>query len=385
MFHSADAKEIKSGKVTDAYFPRTLEVLKAHHIDKLVKAEFAAKSLPHSWPWGILAGIEECAELLTGLKVSVRSMKEGALFKPYQPVMEIEGPYSSFGRYETALLGFLCQATGVATKAARCKKAAGDRLVISFGGRRVHPAVAPVVERSAFIGGFDGVAILKSAEIIGSEAIGTMPHALIILAGDTVDATRAFNTVLGSTIKTIALIDTFHDEKFEAIRVAESLGKKLYGVRLDTPASRRGDFLRILEEVRWELDMRGYKHVKLFVSGGLDEEDITTLNPLVDGYGFGTSVSSARVVDFSMDIVEVAGKPIAKRGKASGSKRVLRCRRCNGDRVVPSTEKPKRCVCGGTYDDLLSPLIDKGKLKVKLPSPQKIRDAVIETVAHVAL
>jgi nicotinate phosphoribosyltransferase len=249
----------------------------------------------------------------------------------------------------------------------------------------VHPAVAPVVERSAFIGGFDGVAILKSAEIIGSEAMGTMPHALIILAGDTVDATRAFNTVLGSTIKTIALIDTFHDEKFEAIRVAESLGKKLYGVRLDTPASRRGDFLRILEEVRWELDMRGYKHVKLFVSGGLDEEDITTLNPLVDGYGFGTSVSSARVVDFSMDIVEVAGKPIAKRGKASGSKRVLRCRRCNGDRVVPSTEKPKRCECGGTYDDLLSPLIDKGKLKVKLPSPQKIRDAVIETVAHVAL
>ena len=360
-------------------------MLKAHHIDKRVKAEFAAKSLPHGWPWGILAGIEECVELLTGLKVSVRSMKEGTLFKPYQPVMEIEGPYSSFGRYETALLGFLCQATGVATKAARCKKAAGDRVVISFGGRRVHPAVAPVVERSAFIGGFDGVAILKSAEIIGSEALGTMPHALILLVGDTVDATRAFSTVLGSRVKTIALIDTFHDEKFEAIRVAESLGKKLYGVRLDTPKSRRGDFFRILEEVRWELDLRGHKHVKLFVSGGLDEEDIAPLNSLVDGYGLGTSVSNAPVVDFSMDIVEIDGKPIAKRGKASGSKRVLRCPRCNGDRVVPSTEKSKRCVCGGTYDDLLVPLIDKGKLKVKLPSPRKIRDAVIETVAHVAL
>lgn len=385
MFHSADEKEIKGGKVTDAYFPRTLEVLKAYHFDKRVRAEFAAKSLPHGWPWGILAGIEECAELLTGLKVSVRSMKEGTLFKPYQPVMEIEGPYSTFGIYETALLGFLCQATGVATKAARCKKAAGDRVVISFGGRRVHPAVASVVERSAFIGGFDGVAIVKSAEIIGSEALGTMPHSLIILAGDTVDAARAFSAVMGSTIKTIALIDTFHDEKFEAVRVAESLGQQLYGLRLDTPASRRGDFLRILEEVRWELDMRGHKHVKLFVSGGLDEEDITTLNPLVDGYGLGTSVSSARAVDFSMDIVEVAGKPIAKRGKASGSKRVLRCRRCNGDRVVPSTEKPKRCVCGGSYANLLSPLIDKGKLKEKLPSPQKIRDAVIETVAQVAL
>jgi len=206
------------------------------------------------------------------------------LFKPYQPVMEIEGPYSAFGIYETTLLGFLCQATGVATKAARCKKAAGDRVVISFGGRRVHPAVAPVIERSSFIGGFDGVAILKSAEIIGIEAMGTMPHALIILVGDTVDATRAFSTVLGSRVKTIALIDTFHDEKFEAIRVAESLGKKLYGVRLDTPKSRRGDFFRILEEVRWELDLRGHKHVKLFVSGGLEEEDIAPLNALVDGY-----------------------------------------------------------------------------------------------------
>jgi nicotinate phosphoribosyltransferase len=212
-----------------------------------------------------------------------------------------------------------------------------------------------------------------------------MPHALIILIGDTVDATKAFTTVLGSTIKTIALIDTFHDEKFEAIRVAESLGKKLYGVRLDTPGSRRGDFLRILEEVRWELDLRGYKQVKLFVSGGLDEEDIATLNPLVDGYGIGTSVSNARVVDFSMDIVEVAGKPLAKRGKASGSKRVLRCSRCTEDRVIPCTEKLKRCVCGGMYRDLLSPLIDKGKLKEKLPSPQKIRDYVIGTVAHVAL
>jgi len=277
MFHSADTKEIKAGKVTDVYFTRTLEILKAKGIDKWVKAEFVAKGLPDDWSWGVLAGIEECVELLGGLKVSVRSMKEGSIFKPYQPVMEIEGKYCDFGRYETSLLGFLCQASGVATKAARCKKAAGDRFMISFGGRRVHPAVAPVIERSSFIGGFDGVAILKSAEIIGEEAMGTMPHALIIIMGDTVEATRAFNKVLGRKAKTVSLIDTFQDEKFEALRVATSFGDKLYAVRLDTPGSRRGDFLNILEEVRWELDLRGHKHVKLFVSGGLDEEDIVKL------------------------------------------------------------------------------------------------------------
>jgi len=385
MFHSANDKEIKAGKITDAYFPRTLEVLKAKGIDKRVKAEFMAKGLPHNLPWAILAGIEECVELLRGLKVSVRSMREGTVFKPYQPVMEIEGNYSEFGRYETALLGFLCQATGVATKAARCKKAAGNRMVISFGGRRVHPSVAPVVERSSFIGGFDGVAILKSAEIIGEEAMGTMPHALIIIMGDTVEATRAFNEVMRRKAKTVSLIDTFNDEKFETLRVAESLGDKLYAVRLDTPGSRRGNFLRILEEVRWELDLRGYNQVKLFVSGGLDEEDIVKLNPLVDGYGIGTAVSNARVIDFSMDIVEVEGKPLAKKGKSSGSKRVLRCTKCYGDKAIPFTEKLKRCECGGKYDELLIHLIGKGKVKEKLPSPQKIRHYVLGELENYSL
>jgi nicotinate phosphoribosyltransferase len=385
MFHSADKKEIKAGKITDAYFPRTLEVLKAKGLDKRVKAEFIAKGLPSNWPWGILAGVEECVELLSGLKVTVRCMKEGTVFKTYQPVMEIEGMYSEFGKYETSLLGFLCQASGVATKAARCKKAAGNRMVISFGGRRVHPAIAPVVERNSFIGGFDGVAILKTGEIIGEKAMGTMPHALIIIMGDTVEATRAFNKVLGRTVKTVSLIDTFHDEKFEAIRVAESLGDKLYAVRLDTPGSRRGDFLRILEEVRWELDLRGHHHVKLFVSGGLDEDDVVKLNPLVDGYGIGTSVSNARVIDFSMDIVQVEGTPLAKRGKNSGSKRVLRCTKCHSDKVVPALAKSKRCECGGRYNDLLIQIISKGKVKEKLPSPQKIRSYVLEELAHYPL
>ncbi len=385
MFHSADAQEIKAGMVTDAYFPRTLAVLEALKLDKRVKAEFIAKGLPCGWPWGILAGVEECAELLSGIKVSVRSMKEGTVFRAYQPVMEIEGNYSAFGSYETSLLGLLCQATGAATKAARCKMAAGDRPVISFGGRRVHPAVAPVVERSAYIGGCDGVALLKSAQLIGEVPSGTMPHALILLVGDTLKATQAFHQVLGRRVKTISLIDTFSDEKFEAVRVAESLGRALYGVRLDTPASRRGDFLRILEEVRWELDLRGFKQVKLYVSGGLDEEDILRLNPLADGYGIGTAVSSARVVDFSMDIVEVDGKPLAKRGKSSGAKRVVRCRKCHRDRVIPRAQKTGRCACGGSCDDLLLPFMERGRLREKLPSPREIRESVLEALKHYTL
>jgi nicotinate phosphoribosyltransferase len=121
--------------------------------------------------------------------------------------------------------------------------------------------------------------------------------------GDTVSATRAFHEVIEPHVKRVSLIDTFNDEKIEAINVAEAMGKDLYGIRLDTPGSRRGDFLRIMEEVRWELDLRGFNHVKIFLSGGLDEYQILKYNPFADSYGVGTAISSAPVVDFSMVII----------------------------------------------------------------------------------
>ena len=392
MFHIADPKDVKDGKMTDVYFVRTMEVLKAKKIDKWVKAEFIAKRFPEDYGWGVLAGIEEAAHLLKGLKVNVRAMREGTVFRAFEPVMEIEGRYTEFGLYETSVLGLLCQASGVATKAARCKKAAGDRKVISFGARRIHPIIAPMVERNAFIGGCDGVSVVKNAELIGEEPSGTMPHALVLIIGDTVEATKAFDAIVHPKIKRVSLIDTFNDEKVEAIRVAEALGKKLFGVRLDTPSSRRGDFQKIIEEVRWELDLRGFGHVQIFVSGGLDENRILTLNPVVNAYGVGTSITNARVIDFAMDIVEMDGRPLAKRGKMSGSKRVLRCSKCFQDRLVPFQKYgnhpipvSNRCPCGGRFKDLLLPLIRKNRVLRDLPTPQAIRRYVLEQLPKVNL
>ena len=389
MFHTADPKEIKEGKLTDVYFVRTMQVLKAKKIDKWVKAEFIAKRFPEEYGWGVFAGIEEAAELLKDLKVSVRAMKEGTIFRAFEPVMEIEGRYTDFGLYETSLLGLLCQASGVATKAARCKKAAGDRRVISFGARRIHPVIAPMVERSAFIGGCDGVSVVKNAELIHEEPSGTMPHALILIMGDTVEATRAFDEVIHPKVRRVSLIDTFNDEKIEAIRVAEALGKKLFGIRLDTPSSRRGDFQKIIEEVRWELNLRGFGHIQIYVSGGLDEKRILALNSVVDAYGVGTSIANARVIDFAMDIVEMDGKPLAKRGKMSGSKSVLRCSKCFKDKIVPlkkdrgrSAPGLDRCSCGGRVKELLIPFVQNRKILWNLPKPQDIREYVLEQLPH---
>lgn len=380
MFHTADPGDIIEGKITDVYFERTLRILRAKGINPLVKAEFIAKSLPDGWHWAVLAGMEEVAHLLKDLPVRVRALREGTVFYPYEPVMEIEGRYQDFCVYETAILGLICQASGVATKAARFKKLAGERIVVSFGARRMHPILAPMIERNAYIGGCDGVAVIKSGEVIGEDPMGTMPHALILCMGSTVEAIKAYDEVLEPKFKRVALIDTLLDEKFEALDVAETMGERLFAVRLDTPSSRRGDFYRILEEVRWELDLRGYKHVKLFVSGGIKEKDIPVLNPLVDAYGIGTSISNAPVIDFSMDIIEVEGRALAKRGKWSGSKRVLRCQGCGTSHVAPLDDKVHKCQCGKEFSDILLPFTgDKEVLQPLMPA-REIRAFVLEQI-----
>ncbi len=380
MFFTADPKDILDGKITDVYFERTLRILKAKGINPVVKAEFIAKNLPAGWPWALFTGIDEALHLMKELNIKVRALEEGTVFYPYEPVMEIEGRYQDFGVYETAILGLLCQASGVATKAARVKKLAGERLVMSFGARRMHPILAPMIERNAFIGGCDGVSVVKSGELIGEDPMGTMPHALILCMGSTVEAVKAYDEVLEPKFKRVALIDTFLDEKFEVVNVAQALGEKLYAVRFDTPGSRRGNFYRILEEARWELDLRGFKHVKFFVSGGINEQDIPVLNPVVDGYGIGTSISNAPVIDFAMDLVEVEGKPLAKRGKWSGSKRVLACGRCGARKVVPNETYESKCSCGGAFNDILVPVLEKGKLLIEAEPPARIRERVLQKV-----
>jgi nicotinate phosphoribosyltransferase len=242
-----------------------------------------------------------------------------------------------------------------------------------------------MIERNAYVGGCDGVAVVKSGEIIGEDPMGTMPHALIICMGSTVDAIKAYDEVLEPRFPRVALIDTFLDEKFECMNVAETMGKRLFAVRFDTPSSRRGNFYRILEECRWELDLRGYDRIKFYASGGIKEEDIPGLNPVVDGYGIGTSISNAPVVDYAMDIMEVKGKPLAKRGKWSGSKRVLRCPKCGARKMVPNGTRGYKCSCGKKFTDILIPVLDNGKQLIKAEAASAIRKKVLRNVRDLPL
>lgn len=381
---TAKWEEIKEGKVSDVYFQRACEIIRKKGIDKKVKVEVRVDSI--SYDWAVFCGLEEVLHLVKGLPVNLWAMEEGSIFHEGEPVIIIEGKYSDFGVLETAILGFICQSSGIATRASRCKKAAGNRTVLSFGARRMHPAISPMIERSAFIGGCDGVSVIKSAEVIGERPVGTMPHALILLVGDETKAFKFFHEVMGKEILRIALVDTMGDEKFTALRASEALGENLYGVRLDTPASRRGDLKRIAEEVRWELDLRGFRKVKIFVSGGIDEDEIIRLNEFVDGYGVGTTISSAQVIDFSLDIVEIEGVPVAKKGKKSGAKQVWRCSNCFSSRILPWNISGGKCEkCNGKEFPLLKLMVEEGKLKYSLPSPQEIRKKVLKQLENVSL
>ncbi|MBS3814207.1 nicotinate phosphoribosyltransferase [Candidatus Bipolaricaulota bacterium] len=373
MFNTATNEEIKGGQVTDVYFERTQKILEENNVDKKVRMEVRAKNLPSNSP-GILTGLDEAVQLFEGTEMTVWSSPEGSVFFPYEPVLMIEGNYRGFAPLETPLLGLICQASGISTKARIITEAAEDKPVFHFGSRRMHPAISPMIGRSAYIGGCDGVAVTKTARQLGLDPVGTIPHALILLLEDSTTATGMFEEIFGKDVDTVALVDTFGDEKFEALENAELI-KGLKAVRLDTPSSRRGDMLEIAKEVRWELDLHGFTNVDIFISGGLNEETIPELNEVADAYGVGTSISNAPVVDFSLDIVEIEGEPISKRGKKSGAKQLYLCEGCNNRTVRPFGEAERNCPqCGGKAEPAMKKLIEDGEVISDYPEAKAIRE-----------
>jgi nicotinate phosphoribosyltransferase len=378
--------EIKNGKTTDVYFLYTRDILQNVDKNPRVTIEVFARSLDGNW--GVVTGIYEVAKLLDGMDVNVRAMEEGEIFQSstespiYEPVMHIEANYRDIAIYENPVLGFLCFSSGVSSKAAKIRLAAGDKIVFSFGTRRAHPAIAPTIERAAYIGGFDSASNVLGSELMGIRPVGTMPHSLILTFNDQLRAWKAFDDYVSHDVPRIALVDTLSDEKTESLMALELLKERLDGVRLDTPSSRRGNRRKIVEEVRWELNIRNGRHVKIYVSGGLDEEDVASLSDVVDGFGVGTSVSSARSVDFSFKIVEFIedNKRVyrAKRGDIAGRKQVYRDDSFRDIVTLADREGPVG------YKPLLTDLIVNGKIVREFKGVTEIRNRTLANLRRFA-
>ena len=319
------AADVLAGETADVYFERARRILAAEGLDPVVTMEIFAREQ------AVLCGAEEALAYLRAILGGdgasadptpvVESLHDGDLIAPKEVVMRIAARYSSFGLYETAILGILSQSTGWATAARGVVDAAAPIPVIGFGARHVHPSVADQMDYASVVGGCVGASTPAGARLAGLAPTGTMPHALIIIFGDTVRAAEAFDRHIDPDVPRIVLVDTFKDEAEESLRVADALGDRLWGVRLDTPSERGRVTADLVKEVRARLDQAGHARVKIVVSGGLDLERIAYFKASdapIDSFAVGSAISDASPIDFTGDLKEIDGRAVAKRGRIPG-------------------------------------------------------------------
>ena len=324
--HFPTALDVLRGETADVYFDRARTILAAEGLDPVVTMEIFSRS------GGVLCGAEEAMTYLreifaffaeaNGTADSVvESLHDGDRFEPKEVVMRIQARYSAFGLYETAILGILASGSGWATAARRIVDAADPIPVIGFGARHVHPSVADQMDYASVVGGCIGASTPAGARLAGLAPTGTMPHALVLIFGDTVRAAEAFDRHIDPDVPRVILVDTFKDEAEESLRVADALGERLWAVRLDTPSERGRVTPELVREVRYRLDAAGHKHVKIVVSGGIDEERVGVFKAAgapVDSFAVGSAISKASPIDFTGDLKEIDGRPVAKRGRIPG-------------------------------------------------------------------
>ncbi len=333
-------RKIREGYYSDAYFNQTKALLEetGRHPNVLMQV-FQRES-------SILGGIDEAIAVLrqcAGLYVDgrwvrcfdqlrVRALREGVDIEPWETVMTIEGDYSLFAHLETVYLGTLARRSLVMRNVREVCDAANGKPIMFFPARHDHWAVQTGDGYAAHVAGAVGVSTDAQASWWGGRGIGTIPHALIsAFGGDTVAAAKAFAARYADEMNVTALVDFENDSVGTALAVADALGSKLWGVRLDTsgtlvdksladgldPAGRYGVTPELVRTMRGALDGAGHEGVKVAVSGGFDAEKIRhfedTLTP-VDAYGVGSSLIRGSN-DYTADIVMTDGQPSAKVGR----------------------------------------------------------------------
>ncbi len=307
------------GDTADVYLQRTLTILRNESINPTVTMEFFPQRS------GVYCGIREVRSLLTKVLPEsgseVWSLQEGETIQADEVVLRIKAPYSSFGLYETTICGVLASSTGWATAASECVEAAEGIPVVASAARHVHPNVAANIDYASVVGGCVSCSTVMGARLAGITPSGNMPHALPLIMGDAVKAIQSFDRHMPQEVPRIALVDTFNDEAQESLEVAQALRERLRGVRLDTPPERGGVTSDLAKEVRARLDLAGFRHVEIFVSGGFTRERIREFveaGAPINGFAVGSYISSTPPNDFTADIHEIDGRPIAKRGRTPG-------------------------------------------------------------------
>lgn len=324
----------------------------------------------------------------------VMAMKEGEVVFPGEPCIRIEGTLIETQLVETLVLNLINFESLVATKAARIREVAGDRMLIDFGLRRAHGYGGIQASRAAIVGGFQKTSNVFSAHRYGLESTGTMAHSWIQSFGDELEAFRTYARHFpDDCILLVDTYDTLNSGIPNAIRTGlemEKNGARLYGIRLDS-----GDLAYLAKKARKMLDMAGLGYVKIIASNQLDEHVVASLldqEAPIDGFGVGTALvtgKGAGALDGVYKLSEIGGKPTLKRSEnpakttLPGKKLVYRFQdehgKFQGDAIAlegetgfqsihhPAEAGKKKKVEGFEKKQLLRPVMKEGEL---LETPQ---------------
>jgi nicotinate phosphoribosyltransferase len=332
--------KIREGYYTDAYFNYAKRLLEERGRHPTVTMQVFQK---HD---SVLGGIDEAIAVLKECsghsteagwelgwdELEVHALHEGDAIAPWETVMTIEGDYSLFAHLETVYLGCMARRSLVMRNVREVVDAAAGKPILFFPARHDHWLVQTGDGWAAHVAGAIGVSTDAQASWWGGRGVGTVPHALIAAYnGDTVAAARDFAELFSDEMNVTVLVDFENDSVRTSLEVADALGDRLWGLRLDTSdrivdralwhdmgeEEPTGVTPTLVERVRHALDAAGHERVKIVVSGGFDAEKIRAFEDLgapVDSYGVGSSLLRGQN-DFTADVVRVEGRDCAKAGR----------------------------------------------------------------------
>jgi nicotinate phosphoribosyltransferase len=330
-------EKMRAGWYTDAYFNHARDtLLRDGRHPRVVMQVFQKNS---AWLGGMdeaIAILKLCARDLDGLEIS--ALHDGDRIEPWETVMTIEGDYTAFAHLETVYLGTLARRTLITTNVVRVLEAANGKPIIFMPARHDHHRVQTGDGYAAYVAGRVvgaevGVTTDEQASWWGGRGIGTVPHSLIAAyGGDTVLAAQKFAAWATPETNVTVLVDFENDSVRTALEVADALGDRLWGIRLDTSEAlvdrslwtELGDFRptgvneRLVLKVRVALDAAGHERLRIVASGGFTAEKIRDFEENgvpVDAYGVGSSLIRGSN-DFTADIVVTDGKPSGKVGRS---------------------------------------------------------------------
>jgi nicotinate phosphoribosyltransferase len=329
-------EQMRAGRYTDAYFNHSRATLLADRRHPRVVVQVFQKN--DAW----LGGVDEAIAILRLCSdepedLTIHALHDGDRLDPWETVLTIEGDYTTFAHLETAYLGTLARRTLITTNVVHALEAANGKPLIFMPARFDHHRVQAGDGYAAYVAGqvtgFEiGVTSDEQASWWGGRALGTVPHSLIAAyGGDTVLAACKFAEWAPPDMSVTVVVDFENDSVRTALGVAEALGDRLWGIRLDTSETlvdrslwdEQGDFKptgvneRLVLKVRDALDTGGFEHVRIVVSGGFTVEKIRAFEESrvpVDAYGVGSSLIRG-ANDFTADVVMTDGRPSGKFGR----------------------------------------------------------------------